>query len=130
FYNLLIATAGLLLLQSLDRLRVGDVPRRIYLAMVLCGLAIMVKQTTLFESVFFGIWAVVLLWRSGTPLPWPKIAAMAALGAAPTLAAAGFYYLNGHWAEFWHAMVDSNLAKQSATGAQYARRAIGLFVKL
>jgi len=130
FYNLLIATAALLMVRSFDRLQEGEVPRAVWLAMLLAGLAIMVKQTTLFESAFFGLWAVFLLWRSGRPLPLFKIAGLALIGAAPTLAVAAFYWLNGHWFEFWHAMVTSNASKQGATSGQLLRRTIAFILDL
>jgi hypothetical protein len=130
FYNLPITTAGFLLVRSFDRLRQGRIPAVMYLAMLLCGLAIMVKQTSLFESIFFGLWSLLLLWRSGKPIPWLGVVAMAAIGAAPTLGVAAYYWLTGHWHEFWQAMVVSNVSKQSATAFEYFQRALHLVVEL
>lgn len=126
FYNLPVATAALLLIKSFDRLRAGKVPLAVLVAMLLCGMAIMMKQTTIFESAFFGLWVMYVLWRSDEPFPWAKVAAMALLGAAPTLAVAAFYWSNGHWFEFWHAMTTSNLSKQNASGEELLRRGVVL----
>lgn len=116
FYNLLIAGAALLTLRALPALREGKAPLGVAGAMLLGGLAIAVKTSALFEAAFFGLYAATNLLRS--PLPKSQAlrtaAGWALLGALPTLAIAAAYALGGHWAEFWHAMVTSNLAKQTA----------------
>jgi hypothetical protein len=124
FYNLLIAAAAFLVVLSLDRLRAGRIPAGIYGAMLLCGFAITIKQTTIFESIFLGLFVVATLYRSGNSVSWLKVGAMIALGAIPALAIAAFYFLAGHWAEFWHAMVISNLAKQGVEISRYALRGL------
>jgi hypothetical protein len=82
--------------------------------MLLGGLAITIKQTALFEAVFFGLVAVGALVKS--PMPWPKTlrtaAAFALIGAMPTLFISAYYALVGHWSEYWHAMVISNIKKE------------------
>lgn len=130
YYNLLIASAALAIIRSLHDLHAGRVPASIYVAMSLCGIALTLKQTTLFEAVFFGLFVAVTLARSGAPFPWLKVAALVLLGSAPTLGVAAFYYLSGHWSEFWHAMVTSNLAKRPATAMQYVQRSIKLTMLL
>lgn len=119
FYNVLIAGAALCLSLEMPRLLTGSVGHRTWVAMALCGLAITVKQTTLFESLYFGVAAVFCLWRGGMrPVALVRFAATAAaIGAAPTLAVAAGYALSGHWPEFWHAMVTSNLVKRTDSGA-------------
>lgn len=129
FYNLYVAFAAWAVVTSIEQLGKGEVPHRIYAAMLACGLAIMTKQTALFESVAFGLYCTFLLWRSGG-VPWLKVGAMALLGALPTLAIAGFYFQIGHWDEFWHAMFISNLEKQSANPFQYAGRIFGMLFKI
>ena len=114
FYNLFIALAALLVLRALPALRQGGAPRSAALAMLLAGLGITIKTTALFEGAFLGLWAGWALLAS--PAPRGRVLrtllAWAALGAAPSLLIALSYWANGHWAEFWHAMVTSNLAKQ------------------
>lgn len=113
FYNLLIAGAALLVLQSIEQLRAGRAPRELWLAMALSGLAITIKQTTLFEAAFFGGYAALALLRSGIPKSQALglIAGFMAVGAAPTLAISLWYALAGHWPEYWQAMVTSNLVR-------------------
>lgn len=113
FYNLSIALAALIVLRALPGLRRGEASPRIMAAMLLAGMAITVKTTALFEGLYLGIAAAHALWRSGakparvltTALPWML------LGAAPTLAISASYAASGHWAEYWHAMVTSNLSR-------------------
>lgn len=117
FYNLLIAGAALLLLRAQPQLAAGVPNWRTFTAMALCGLALTIKQTTLFESLCLGLFVSWHLWRS--PAPRHRIvlslAACMILGVLPSLLSALTYYQLGHWAEFWHAMVTSNLAKVQPT---------------
>ncbi len=128
FYNPLIAGAALLVLLSRESLGRGETGWRVWLAMALCGLALTIKQTTLFESAFLGIWVLVALGRAGVALPRLAGIALAccAIGALPTLLVAGYYALAGHWYEFWHAMVISNLQKQRPGGEAFRALGIGL----
>lgn len=74
----------------------------------------------------FRLTVLVCLHHAGLPGPHRrKVAAVFMLiGALPTLAIAGFYWLNGHWFEFWHAMVMSRNLKKAAEGGE-AWRALG-----
>jgi hypothetical protein len=114
FYNLFVALAVLLVLRALPRLREGRLPAGAALAMLLAGIGITIKTTALFEGLFLGLVCTFALWRSSAPrgrvAEWLLL--LAALGAAPSLAIAAAYGANGHWPEFWHAMVTSNIAKQ------------------
>ncbi|MCW1429994.1 hypothetical protein [Novosphingobium sp. JCM 18896] len=113
FYNLFVALAALLVLRALPALREGRASGEVAAAMLLAGLGITIKTTALFEGAFLGLFSAWVLWRSPvergqairTALLW------AMLGAAPTLLIATGYATSGHWPEFWHAMVTSNLAK-------------------
>jgi hypothetical protein len=129
FYNPLIAGAALLLVGD-GRLAGDRVPGwRTWCAMGLCGLALTIKPTTLFEAAFFGFYALWRLWRGGASL-W-RIAWLAAvcalIGAAPTLLISLFYFAVGHWHEYWQAMVVSNLVK--AREGQEAWRSLGIVIK-
>jgi hypothetical protein len=118
FYNPLVAGAALLLLTSFVQLERGKAGWRVFLAMALCGIAITIKHTALFESLYLGSVAPFMMWRARAPII--RIVQIAAgsmlLGALPTLLIAGYYAHIGHWAEFWHAMVISNLTKAPETG--------------
>lgn len=113
FYNLFVALAALLVLRALPTLRAGRASPEAALAMLLAGLGIAIKTTALFEGAFLGLVSAWALWRSpaargrvaGTVLLWMT------LGAAPTLSIAAGYATSGHWPEFWHAMITSNLSK-------------------
>lgn len=116
FYNLLIAGAALLIFNARPKIERGEATWRTFLAMALCGLALTVKQTTLFEAIFFGLVILYFQLRSGAPRRRSVgiIALCIVLGALPTLTSGLFYFQTGHWAEFWQAMVTSNLAKAKA----------------
>jgi hypothetical protein len=112
FYNLFIALAALLVLRATPALREGRVPGTIPAAMLLAGLGITIKTTAVVEAAFLGLWCTYALFMSGRDAPTlGKAAQWIAIGAAPALFIAVFYWANGHWAEYWHAMVNSNLDK-------------------
>ena len=129
FYNLLIVSSALLIALELNRLLEGKVGWRIWAAMALCGIAITIKQTTLFESAFFGLCVLFCLFRARIALP--RIAVTGALfcliGALPTLLVAAYFAQAGHWHEFWHAMVTSNLDKMAEGGGGW--RLIGIVLR-
>lgn len=122
FYNPLIAGAALLILR--ERGRRGG---RTWLAMLLGGLAITIKQTSVVEAVFLGLYA---LWAARRNLPLRRLlwAALgfALVGAAPSLGIAAGYALAGHWPEFWQAMVTSNLVKGQSSGEVHRLLGIAL----
>ncbi|PKB25770.1 dolichyl-phosphate-mannose-protein mannosyltransferase [Novosphingobium kunmingense] len=115
FYNLLIAGAAWLVLQSLDALDAGRPGWRMVAAMALAGTALTFKQTTMFEAAFLGLFAAWRLWRSPAPrrLTCLWVALWIAVGAAPTLACAAWYSGAGYWSEYWQAMYYSNVRKSS-----------------
>lgn len=127
FYNPLIAGGTWLILRGRQRLARGEVPGGTWLAMLLGGLAITVKQTSVVEAVWLGLYASWLLAKS---LPRPVllriVLGLALVGAAPALAIAAGYALAGHWGEFWHAMVTSNVAKGRSSGEGHRLLGIAL----
>ncbi len=132
FYNLFIAVAALLVLESLPALQEGKVPSRAYLAMALCGMAITIKQTTIFESTYFGLVLIVMINKSGATFRkvMHYFLAFAIIGAIPTIIISAYYYLTGNWFEYWHAMVTSNFAKLKPNGVTIAARLLGLYIRL
>lgn len=119
FYNALIASAVWLVLLADDRLKRGVVPKTAWAAMALCGLALTIKQTTLFESVFLGLWIVWRLWRSGMQ-PARLLtygAGFAVLGALPFVSIGLWYWANGYWDRYWFAMVTANIARPPVEAA-------------
>ncbi len=113
YYNALIALAGLLVILSIPELKEGQVSARVYWAMLAGGCAITVKQTAFFESAFFGLFVAVLLFRSlGMNRKWFfQCLALSGLGLLPSAFIIAAYILNGHFFEFYHAMVTSNFVK-------------------
>lgn len=120
FYNPLIAGAALLILRERGRLT-----GRTWLAMLLGGLAITVKQTSAIEAVYIGLFALRSAWAhlSRTKLLC-VLFGFALVGAAPMAAIAAGYAWAGHWPEFWHAMVTSNFVKGRSSGE--AHRLLGI----
>jgi hypothetical protein len=123
FYNLPMAAAALLTFDALECGHQGAM-RRALGAMLLCGLAMTVKQTSLFEGVAFGLLHLLNFRRSGCnwPLVAMKGAALLAIALLPTAAIYATYVLLGHGEAIWQATVLSVLAKGpiplSDTGSQ------------
>ncbi|HWU02844.1 MAG TPA: hypothetical protein VN222_08915 [Novosphingobium sp.] len=114
FYNGLVAGAFRIIIGNRGRMQNGQRHWSIWLAMLLLGLAITIKQTVAFEAAFAGCYVVASLWRGGMPARRLVLWAlgMIGLGILPSLAIAAYYGLVGHWSEYWHAMVLANLRKQ------------------
>lgn len=130
FYNLFIALAALLALRAEPALREGRASPGAALAMLLAGLGITIKTTALFEAGFLGLFCAWALWRSTTPRGRVATTALSwmAIGAAPSLLIAAGYWAGGHWPEFWHAMVTSNVAKTPDVQSSIARFGILLLL--
>lgn len=114
FYNLFIALTFARVLPDvqtgfLDR----NARRRVDQAMMLCGMAITIKQSSVFESVFLGLWILAAIARNN-PGKW-QMAGLGlrwlAIGMLPFAAIAASYAVLGHWPMFWQAMVLANLHK-------------------
>ncbi len=123
FYNLFIAGAAWLLLDTapaLDRRR--DLVRAI-VAMLLAGLAIQIKTTALFEGGFLGLWLIGRMIGARNPSPrWFITASLLALIALlPTLAVMIGYGAIGHFPEWWFANVQSQFLKHGAPGPALLR---------
>lgn len=129
WFNLLIVLAAWLVLSR----TVDKVPTRAAIgAMLLAGVAITFKQTCLFEGAFLGL---VLLWQHhkagadhGQMLK--AAATYCVAGAAPIALATGIYTATGHFAEFWHAMVLSNLDKDYNPTNDISTRIIAMLMIL
>ncbi len=115
FYNLLIAGAAWLILSGWHAFDRQRFLRRYFGAMLLCALALTIKQTTVFEAIFFGLAGLYRLHRDGVSAHRiAKVGAIAiAIGLAPSALIAGWYAAHGWIDEWWHAMFASNFARQS-----------------
>jgi hypothetical protein len=113
FYNLFMTLAALLVVRTIPALERGRVPVILPLAMLLAGASVTVKTCAVFEATFLGLLCCIHLHRSrigsgraiGHSLLW------ALIGMAPAAIIAVWYWHSGHWSEYWHAMVTSNLKK-------------------
>lgn len=117
FYNLFMALAVL-----------GLANGRAAPAMLSAGFAVTFKQTAAVEACFLGLFALWQLHRAGTT-PGALAARalkLALLGALPMATFAAFFALAGHFAEFWHAMVTSNLTKTYDPAGDLGKRATAL----
>lgn len=114
FYNLLMAQAAWLLISRWNGSDAAAFRRGHLMAMALCGLCLTIKQTTLFEGVFFGLAGLFWLWRRGQGAGQILRHGLTAIALAviPTALIAGWYAGHGWWAEWYQAMVTSNLRRQ------------------
>ena len=116
FYNLLIAGAALLTVKAVrDPGTVARGPAAA--AMLLCGLALTIKPTTMFEGMAFGI---LLLWAAHRGGDRPERVARFGLGLvavaiAPTAAAYLYYAALGHAGDMWQATVASVFGKSTTS---------------
>lgn len=87
--------------------------------MALCGLAILVKPTSLFERVAIGLGHLLALWRSERRLAtlFARAAAMIAVAIVPTVAAFAAYALVGHADAMWDATILSIFRKGAMSAA-------------
>ena len=117
FYNLPMVGAALLLIGGWTGSDASAFRRRYLWAMALCGLALTIKQTTLFEGIAFGLAGGWWLHRSEQSLG--RTASDAALAmiiaVLPTAAIGCWYAAHGFWPEWWNAMATSN-AKREGLG--------------
>jgi hypothetical protein len=91
--------------------------------MALCGVALTIKTSVIFESCFFGLVLVGARWKATRDLRRTAPAALLfmALGAAPFLAAMGWYAANGPFQAFWFANATSAALRRDGWTADTAR---------
>ncbi|MFM5895244.1 MAG: ArnT family glycosyltransferase [Novosphingobium sp.] len=128
FYNFLIALAAWLVLANWARSEPQRFRRAHLAAMALCGVALTIKQTTLFEGVLFGLAGLVWLWRRGQSAgAISRHAAVAIfLAVLPTALIALWYAGHGWWADWYHAMVTSNMKREGIGGDALQHNLIAL----
>lgn len=133
FYDLPIALAGLLTLRlpMLARAgRRGAIAAQGTAACLLAGIALQLKGTAMFEGVFFGLAHLVHTRRAGIGWAWlaPLGLTWALAGAAPSLAAAGYFAARGPeaWHAWWFANVESILLRPPYPPDQLLGRLAGI----
>ncbi len=108
FYNLPVAFAALLVLKAVPHIATRAGFREACGAMVLCGVALTIKTTVIFEACFFGLTLFAAAWKAmGPRRAVPAALAWMALGATPFLAAIAFYLSVGQFDAFWFANATS-----------------------
>lgn len=129
FYDLLTVIAGALVLARLEQPRPGLPDRRALTAMALCGLAITLKTSAVFEGGAFGLLLLHADWReAGRATAVRRGAAYLAIGVAPTAGIAAVYAAHGGLDAFVFANVLSVFQRNG--GADAASMARGLAVLL
>lgn len=121
FYNLpMVAAASLIAPRADDAAHPARRLRDGALALALVGIALQIKYSVVFEGLFFGLWWIVRERRLGRP--WWQACALAvplaALAAAPTLAAWGWYAGHGSSDAFVYANFRSIGARQAGGWAE------------
>jgi hypothetical protein len=113
FYTLFVALAVWLVMRADAALRRGRVPRSVFAAMALAGLALTFKQSAVTEAAALGGWTAWRLWSGRVDISRGagQVALLAGCGAAPMLACAAWYALGGHFDAFWIGVVSSNLRR-------------------
>lgn len=137
FYNLLVATGGLLTLR-LPALaaarRVGAILWSGLASCALAGIAIQLKYTPAFEGAFFGVAHLWFLHRAGAR--WSAIGGAAilwaVLGLAPTLGVIAWYASLGDAAlrAFWFANVTSIMLRPGYPWSELSMRLLGIAAQL
>lgn len=129
FYNLLVAVAALLTFRTVVG-RQGSSLIAAYAGMGLIGLALVIKQTVVFEGALFGLFlagSIYIRTRHVARTALTSLGLMAS-AAIPTLLAFAVYWQRGYIAEIWQATVISVFQKEPVT---FADRMFGMpqFVK-
>ncbi|MFL6766481.1 MAG: ArnT family glycosyltransferase [Sphingomicrobium sp.] len=97
FYNLFMAGAGLILLAASNLTDIAAIRRHAFLAMTLCGIALVIKQVSVAEGAFFGLTFLYLLHRLGerTSRIIGTAAAMVAIALSPTIIGIALFTIRG-----------------------------------
>lgn len=120
FYNLFVAAAGLLLLKAGQCRELRSIRLHAFGAMLLSGLALVTKQVSVAEGVFFGLAFLYLLRRCGEQ-NWrilTSATAMVGIALLPTALGISLFSLHGDGAvsTYFQASYLSIFAKTSGAG--------------
>jgi len=132
FYNLFVAAAGLVTLTAIARDRAPKRRFRLGMAaMALCGVALQIKYTAMFEGIFFGLALVWWQWRTTRQalLTFAHGLAWIAVALIPSALALGYYASIGQAEPFLYANVLSVMARGSAPWPELMQR-LGMIAAL
>lgn len=117
FYNLPVAAAAWFTLRTSIRPKTpARIVRSGLVVMALCGVAMQVKYTALFEGIFFGVALLWAMWRE-TRRIGPVLGAGAiwvAIAVLPSVAVLLFYVATGHGQAFLYANIFSVALRTNA----------------
>lgn len=132
FYDLMTVVAGACVLAVRERPGMRTLDPRAMAAMLLCGIALTLKTSAVFESCCFGLLLVHHDWRRGLRrrVRVGNIAVYLALGLGPTLAITAFYAVVGEWQAFAFANFHSAFMRSGGATPDSAGRLIGLLLIL
>jgi hypothetical protein len=116
FYNLFMAVAALLIYKTTT----GKSSPSLFaggLAMALVGISLTIKQTAVFEGIFFGLWFVIAAYLRDRRLDRLSLtsALLVAIAIVPTALSYAAYLQLGHLDSMWYATVTSVLRKLPVT---------------
>lgn len=128
FYNLFMAGAAVLLLRASAEGNPAKVQQRAYAAMLLSGLALVCKQVSVAEGVYFGLAFLWLFRRLGMPIG--KIVGtgifMVGIALLPTVMGAALFLMRGEQgveayvqASYWSIFTKTAGGGQSLTNGVY-----------
>ena len=132
FYNLFVAAAGLI---TLTAVAPATSPRRRFrlgmAAMALCGIALQIKYTAVFEGIFFGLALAWWQWRTTgrAALTCAQALAWIAIALIPSALALGYYVSIGQAQAFAYANVVSVMARGTAPWPELLQR-LGMIAAL
>lgn len=130
FYDLLTVIAGALVLGRVERPGTGF-DRRSLAAMLLCGFALTLKTSAVFEACAFGLLLVHADWQEhGWGTVARRGAAYLAAGLAPTVIIALVYAAKGEFNAFWFANFQSVFLRSGGADVDSAGRAVALLLLL
>lgn len=116
FYNLPMALAALLVVRSIVRDGAPSL-RTCLVAMLLCGVAMTLKQTTAIEGMLFGLALLAIGYKRG----WSRNQAigratlMVGTALLPTLVSFAAFAWLGHFDDYWFAAFESNSLRPAET---------------
>ncbi|GBR13986.1 hypothetical protein AA0616_0205 [Komagataeibacter nataicola NRIC 0616] len=111
FYNLLVGCAMLNIVRLIraETLTQAEIIKRGSMAMLLFGLSLQIKYTTVFEGCFAGLFLGYILKRHR--ISWPDtgrdLTLFATIALLPTVVVGGTYWLCGYGSQWWFANIIS-----------------------
>jgi hypothetical protein len=131
FYNLPMISGAAMILTIIARPDDRHISRRGCAIMLLCGIALQIKYSAIFDGMFFGLTLLWTGWKRGWSLPRLAMNGLGWIGCAltPTCAAWGAYAIMGHGDAFIQANFRSIFGDTNSLGLSLARL-VGLNIGL